>query len=99
VEKPRRCNTAGRQQGYGDQVNLIGLRWRRWESKTARATGIERGFNRPAERIRVRVRAFRPRRDCAGDRVYTRMKVSSRFGSTLIRLRPTENFGGRCPAE
>jgi hypothetical protein len=84
-EKPSRCMTLGPLGSFGGSANLARLKWRQWSRPVATARGIERGFHHPLARIPVRVRAYRLRRDCAGDRVYTRLKVVSRHGSLLIR--------------
>jgi hypothetical protein len=84
--RPRRCTTLGRYDSFAEAANLAELRWRRWGRRVATARGIERGFHRPLARIPVRVRAYRRRVGCAGDYVYTRMRVTSRYGRLLVRF-------------
>ena len=89
--RPRACNTLAPRQPFATAVNLAHLRWRHWGEATATARGIERGFHLPLSNVAARVRAYGRRKGCHGDFVYTRVRVSSRFGTTTVRL-PT-----RCP--
>jgi hypothetical protein len=82
---PRRCNTLGPTEPFAAAVNLSRLHWYAWGGPTATARGIELGFHRPASRIKVRVYAFRRRAGCDGDRVYTRLRVTSRYGRRIVR--------------
>jgi len=83
--QPRTCNTLRPRQPFAAAVNLVRLRWRHWGAARATARGIERGFHRPATNIAVRVRAYRRRQGCRGDWIYTRLRVSSRHGHTIVR--------------
>ena len=83
--RPRRCTTLGPNDSFGGSANLAKLRWRKWGRRVARASGIERGFHLPLVRIHVRVAAYRRRQGCEGDFVYTRLAVTSRYGTTLVR--------------
>jgi hypothetical protein len=94
--RPRRCNTLGRLDSFAGSVNLRRLRWRHWGDWQATARGIERGYKLPLRRIPVRSRVSRPRGDCFGDRIYTTLKATSRYGSTLVRFLRAELLGGRC---
>ena len=87
--KPRTCAVLGSGGSFGGGVNLHRLRWRAWAEGTARARGREFGFHLPHSNIIVRVRAYRLRRAC-GRRVYTRLKATSRFGTTVVSV-------PRCP--
>jgi hypothetical protein len=89
--KPRRCNTLGPRQPFAAAVNLARLRWTGWGAEVATARGVELGFRLREADIPVRVRAYGRRLGCRGDWVYTRLRVSSRYGRTVVRL-PT-----RCP--
>ena len=83
--RPRVCNTLGPSDGFAQAVNLTGLRWRRWGRSVATARGIERGFHLPLQHVKVRVRAYRRREGCAGDWIYTRWRVGSKYGRTIVR--------------
>ncbi len=83
--RPARCTVFGPGGSFGAGVSLTGLRWRHWGSSAASATGIEIGFRQEPAHIRVRVSAWRIRRDCRGHRVYTRLKAASRYGTTVTR--------------
>jgi hypothetical protein len=83
---PSRCAAFGPGGSFGGGVNLASLRWSGWGRATAKATGIERGFHLPYARTRVSVRAYRLVRGCGGRRVYSRLKASSRHGTTTVRL-------------
>ena len=83
--RPRNCNTLRPRQPFAAAVNLARLRWSGWGRPAATARGIERGFHRPLRRIPVRVRAYRLREGCGGALVYTRLRVSSRYGRITVR--------------
>ena len=83
--EPRRCNTLGPTEPFASAVNLARLRWNSWGGWTATARAVERGFHLPAARVPVRVYAYRRRPGCNGDRVYTRLRVSSRYGRKVVR--------------
>jgi hypothetical protein len=83
--KPRRCNTLGRRQPFAAAANLAKLRWSGWGRLTATARGVERGFHKADKDIAVRVRAYRRRAGCRGDWIYTRLRVSSRYGHLVVR--------------
>jgi hypothetical protein len=85
-ERPRSCNTLGRGDALAFAVNLVRLRWRGWGRPVARARGIERGFHLPLARIPVRVKVYRRRPVCGGDLLYTRLRATSRYGTSRIRL-------------
>ena len=93
--RPRQCTIFGPGGSFGGGVNLRKLRWHGWGHSRARARGIEIGFHRPPQHIRVRVQAWRPRMRC-GHRVYTRFKARSRFGTS--RPRPHGCPGPTFPA-
>ncbi len=92
--RPHRCAHFGPGGSFGGGVNLVSLRWSRWGSSTTSATGIERGFHLPFSNIAVRVSAYRRRNGCRWHghrlRVYTRLRTTSIYGTTLVRL-------GTCP--
>jgi hypothetical protein len=85
VARPRACLHFGPGGAFGGGVNLARLRWSGWDRARATATGIEKGFHLPESAIRVRVTVFRVR-PCAAGRVYTRLRATSRFGTTTVRL-------------
>jgi hypothetical protein len=76
--------------GNATSVNLVELRWRGWGRPIARARGIERGFHLPFAHIPVRVTVYRRRLCPTGDLVYTRLRATSRFGTTVVHLRPAD---------
>ena len=87
--RPRRCMTLGPHQSFAEAANLVGLSWRSWGAKVARGQGFERGWHLPYEHVPVRVRAYRRREADCGDYVYTRLKLSSRYGALTVRFPAT----------
>jgi hypothetical protein len=83
--KPRTCNTLARRQPFAAAANLAKLRWSGWGRATATARGVDRGFHKNDVDIAVRVRAYRRRAGCRGDWIYTRLRVSSRYGRLIVR--------------
>jgi hypothetical protein len=75
---------------FADGVNLKNLRWQHRGKSTATATGSELGFHLPASNIRVTVTAYRLRGDECGNgiRIYTRLRVKSRYGTTVVKVQP-----------
>jgi hypothetical protein len=84
--KPRRCSTLAIGDPYSKAANLTRVRWRRWGRRVARGRGIDRRFFSPHPRIRVRLKAYRRRRVCNGDYLYTRLKVRSRRVTRTIKF-------------
>jgi hypothetical protein len=84
--KPGSCADFGPGGSFGGGVNLAQLHWSGWGSASATAHGIELGFHLPASRIPVAVVAFRKRPGCNGGQRYTRLRVSSSYGTTTVRL-------------
>jgi len=93
--RPHRCAHFGPGGSFGGGVNLVSLHWSHWGSSTTSGTGIERGFHLPLSNIPVSVSAYRRRNGCRVRgrrlRVYTRLRTTSVYGTTLVRL-------GTCPA-
>lgn len=85
-ERPRRCSTLSLDDPYAAAANLTRVRWRHWGSPVARGRGIDLRYRRPHPRIRVRLKAYRLRRVCRGDYVYTRLRVRSRKKTRIVRL-------------
>jgi hypothetical protein len=84
---PSRCDTLGPQQSFNEGANLARLRWKGWGRAVATTTGVDLGYHLPFEHIRVQVRAYRLRRQCGdGDNLYTRLKIRSQYGTTLVRF-------------
>jgi hypothetical protein len=81
--------------GFVTSVNLVDLRWRGWGQPVARARGVDRGFHLPFAHIRVRVTVYRRRHCPSGDLIYTRLRATSRSGSTVVRY--PQNCRGRRP--
>lgn len=84
--RPRNCAYFGRNGSFGGGVFLRSIRWSHWNRRVASGRGIECGFHLPCENIPARIKAYRPRTAC-GRVVYTRLRVSTRFGT--VRLRPS----------
>ena len=78
ASKPRSCSTLGPGDTRTEGINLAKLKWRGWKGKSARASGISRGFDKPFSHTRVRVRAYRLRRCPTGDLIYTRLATRSK---------------------
>lgn len=93
--RPHRCGHFGLGGSFGGGVNLVSLHWSHWGASKASGTGIERGFHLPFSNIPVTVSAYRRRNGCRVHgrrlRVYTRLRATSVYGTTLVRL-------GTCPA-
>jgi hypothetical protein len=74
-ERPRSCNVFLSSQSFGYSARLSRLQWHHWGA--SRATATARELN---TRLRVRVVAWRLRRDCDGDIVYSRVRVQGGDG-------------------
>lgn len=83
--RPASCNSLGVFSSNADAVNLVQLRWRDWGQPAAMFTGIERGFHLPFANTRVGGVAFRIV-TWRGRRIYSRLRVSSRFGTQTVVL-------------
>lgn len=88
--KPSTCITLGPQDSFSEAVWLFGARWSRWGKATAYGRGFERGFREQAQRIPVKLRAYRRQRCAPGIYVYARLRARSKFGVTTVRF---ENCG------
>jgi hypothetical protein len=92
--RPHRCAHLGPGGSFGGGVNLVSLHWSHWGSPAASGAGIERGFHLPFSNVPVTVTAYRRRNGCRVRgrrlRVYTRLRATSAYGTTLVRL-------GTCP--
>lgn len=86
VEKPKRCDTLGPRESYSQAVNLAGLSWHNWGKSEATASGVERGYHLPFSNIKVSVRAYRRHLGDCGDYIYTRLKATSRYGTTVVKF-------------
>jgi hypothetical protein len=87
-DHPRTCNTLAPHQPFADAVNLAKLRWSRWGKATATAHGIDRGFRKKDRDTAVTVRASGRTVGCAGDWIYTVLRVHSRYGTDVV-FQPT----------
>lgn len=88
--RPSACSHFGPGGTFGRGVNLTALRWSSWGGPVARGSGRERGFHLPYSNIPATVTAYAPVTGCAGRRVYTRLRATSRYGTTVVLMR-------RCP--
>jgi len=87
--EPVHCAHFGPGGAFAGGVNLKRLDWRTWGGPRAKGTGRERGFHLPCAAKRAKARAYRIRTAC-GQRVYTRLKSVSGYGTTVVKLK-------RCP--
>lgn len=95
--RPGACAILGLGMGDAGYWSLRELRWTRWGTKSAVATGVSQ--SRPltgggARRLRVRVDLTRLVEGCDGRRWYSRARMETRFGVQRLRL-PT--CAGRRP--
>jgi hypothetical protein len=81
----RALQLVGDVGSFGTSVNLAELRSREWGSPAARFTGTEPGFHLPFAHIRIGGVVFRIE-TWRGRRVYTRLRLSSRFGLMTVTL-------------
>lgn len=81
---PRRCTVLPPSASFSEGVNLAELSWSGWGGATATARGFELGFHLPLSHIPVAVRAdLRTVTRCGV--VYSRLRVTSRYGTTVVR--------------
>ena len=86
AEKPKSCDTLGPRDSYSQAVNLVGLAWHNWGHNEAKASGVDRGYHLPFSNIKVSVRAYRRQLGDCGDYIYTRLSVTSRYGTTIVKF-------------
>jgi hypothetical protein len=86
AQKPKRCDTLGPRESFSQAVNLAGLSWQNWGHKEAKASGVDRGYRLPFTNIKVSVRAYRRKLGDCGDYIYTRLNVTSRYGTTIVKF-------------
>jgi hypothetical protein len=82
--RPTACLLFGPGGAFGGGVNLVGLRWTTWGTATVVGHGIEQGFHLPLAHTKVTVTLFRVRW-CGSQRRYTRVRATSRYGTTIVR--------------
>ena len=87
--RPRRCNTLGPTEPWAAPGHHPPPHGGAGGGGPGPARGGRLGFHRPASRVRVTVYAYRRRAGCDGDRVYTRLRVTSRYGRVVVR-QPTD---------
>ena len=83
--RPAKCAHYGRDGTFGGGVNLKDIAWTSYTGRQAHGTAIEQGFHLPYSNIPVNIRAYRVR-SRRGRRVYTRLRASSSYGTTVVRL-------------
>jgi hypothetical protein len=83
--RPGRCLHFGPNGSFAGGMNLKQIHWRSWNRRLARGSAIECGFHLPCAGIPVSIRAYRPRTRCQRV-VYTRLRATSSFGTTRVRL-------------
>lgn len=93
-KRPRRCMMLNKRAPFARGANLRAIRWKRWGGKVARGRGIEMGFHRPFAKVKVRIRAFRRRLEACSRRslIYTRVRVTSRYGSMVVTPRTCAGY-------
>ena len=90
-QHPDHCTVLPPSAPFAIGVNLRSIDWKHWGSAHAKLTGIELGFHLPPEHIAVHGVAYRLRPSpCGGQMVYTRLRVTSHFGSTVARPKACE---------
>lgn len=82
--EPKRCTVLPPTASFSEGVNLAGLTWVGWGEGSAIAHGFELGFHLPLAHIPVTVRADRRAVTPCGV-VYERLRVTSRYGTTVAR--------------
>jgi hypothetical protein len=87
--RPRRCAHFGPGGIFAGGVNLRRIRWAAWDQPSVRGRARECGFHLPCADIPVDIRAYSRRRAC-GRVVFTRLRATSRHGTTIVSLT-------RCP--
>ena len=90
---PSECVRFGPGGSFGGGVYLTMIKWDGWGSKSASFTATECGFHLPCAEIPVTGRAYGRVKRC-GHRAYTRLAVTSSFGTTEVKLSPC---AGRVP--
>ena len=83
--KPQKCTILPPRVAFAEGSNLSQLRWRTWGGTSAIGTGFERGFHLPLAHIPVAVVAYRVVKCESGVRLYTRLRVSSIYGTSNVR--------------
>jgi hypothetical protein len=84
--KPGSCADFGPAGTNADSTSLAKLKWSSWGGSTAKARGVECGAHLPCAKIPAKVVASRPRKACGGRHVYTRLKVTTHFGTGTFPL-------------
>ena len=82
---PGKCMILPPRAAFAEGSNLSQLRWRTWGGTSAIGTGFERGFHLPLAHIPVAVVAYRVVKCESGVRLYTRLRVSSIYGTSNVR--------------
>jgi hypothetical protein len=89
--RPRTCSTLFPGASFSEGSDLRSLRWKRWGSSTAIAIGVLRPWHGNSDgsfdRIRARV-VLSGAVESNGKRWYTRMKITTRYGTGRSDLRP-----------
>jgi hypothetical protein len=83
--RPTKCAVFGPHGSFGGGVNLSHLKWHGWGHSSAHATGHEDGFHLPPAATATHVTLSRLVKGHCG-RVYTRLRSTSRFGTTRVKL-------------
>lgn len=84
--RPSRCGHFSAGGSFGGGVDLHRIKWSSYNGRIARGRALECGFRLDCTGPTVSIKAYRRVRAC-GHRVYTRLKATSRFGSTVVPLR------------
>jgi hypothetical protein len=91
---PSKCAVLPPRASFAEGANLRGLRWRSWGGTSAVGTGYEAGLHLPLAHIPAAVLAFGLVRCADGDFFYSRVRVTTTFGSTTVRAQVCPSRGG-----
>jgi hypothetical protein len=83
--RPTKCTILPGQASFAEGSNLAGLVWRSWGGAVATGTGFELGFHLPLSHIPAALVAYRLMSCSDGTRVYSRVRVTSSYGTGNVR--------------
>ena len=83
--RPAACAHYGPGGSFGGGVNLTHIHWSSYTGREARGKATECGFHLPCANIKASIRAYRVR-VVRGRHVYTRLRATSKYGTTTVRL-------------
>jgi hypothetical protein len=83
--KPEKCAVFGPGGINAGGVNLKDIKWSKYTGSEARGTGIECSMHLPCLNAHATLHAYRVRAP-HGNRVYTRMRATTKYGTTVVHL-------------